>query len=161
MFAHVKRSTPLLLLLYVLVFAGYVYWSKAYFFENLQYTYDLLNSVQISTSLVQERPIFHYPNAGAASYTHNYVLLLALGPLVQRYGAYALFATLSLFILLSGVAAVRLICEEPQERKQFRLGVVVALMFFGPMAYWIYDDSPNGFNIEILYLPLALLFAVA
>src|SRR5262249_7256609 len=79
-----------------------------------------------------------------------------LGPLTNAWGAYGLFAVHALLLLAAFRAADRLLAPDLARRAAFALAYL-----FGPIAFWIWDDPTYGWHIELLYLPLAVLFVAA
>jgi hypothetical protein len=128
---------------------------KVRLFLGLEYTSDLFAWIQLPRNGLQGRPFF-YASGPPSAVVHGYYLSPLLGPLTNAWGAYGLFAVHAVLLLAAFRAADRLLAPDLGRR------AAVALAYlFGPIAFWIWDDPTYGWHIELLYLPLAVLFVAA
>jgi hypothetical protein len=128
---------------------------KVRLFLGLEYTSDLFAWIQLPRNWLQGRPFF-YASGPPSAVVHGYYLSPLLGPLTNAWGAYGLFAVHAALLLAAFRAADRLIAPDFGRRVAFALAYL-----FGPIAFWIWDDPTYGWHIELLYLPLAVLFVAA
>ena len=145
----------------VFVFLLLSYWGvvKHYLFQGLEYTSDLVSFVQLSNSWMYGWPLLYENQYGMVSEAHNYYTILAFGPLTKVAGAYGLFAG---FLLLLFVAARRgLLVINRRERGWTHRRIVFATLLLGPVGFWIWDHPVYGFHLELLFLPLGILYATS
>jgi hypothetical protein len=128
---------------------------KVRLFLGLEYTSDLFAWIQLPRNWLQGRPFF-YASGPPSAVVHGYYLSPLLGPLTNAFGAYGLFAVHAALLLAAFRAADRLLAPDLGRRAAFALAYL-----FGPIAFWIWDDPTYGWHIELLYLPLAVLFVAA
>jgi len=135
------------------------YAAKVGLFKGLHYTFDLFSFVQMSRGWLRGHALLHENGYGNHGQVHNYYTILVFGPLSQLWGAYGLF--LGHMLLLLG-AAVALIRAAPvgSPAAAADIGSVFA-MLLGPVSFWLLDDFTYGWHVELLYLPLGILFAIA
>lgn len=133
--------------------------AKVTLFGKHLYQSDLFSHIQTSRSWLQGRPAMFENNYGHHAQYHNYFFNLLLGPLVLWLGAYGLFvAQLGLYVwaFLYTFRTLQKAGVTPA-----RITVFLLALFLGPYAFWLYDDTWFGFHIEMLYIPLGLLFALS
>ena len=113
----------------------------------------------MSRGWLRGHALLHENGYGNHGQVHNYYTILVFGPLSQLWGAYGLF--LGHMLLLLG-AAVALIRAAPvgSPAAAADIGSVFA-MLLGPVSFWLLDDFTYGWHVELLYLPLGILFAIA
>lgn len=133
--------------------------AKLSLFNKHTYQSDLFSHIQISRSWLQGRPAMFENNYGNHALYHNYFFNLLLGPLVLWLGAYGLFAVqLGLYIWAFFYGLKTLLKAEVNKA---RITVFLLILFLGPYAFWLYDDTWFGFHIEMLYIPLGFIFALS
>ncbi|MDC0358170.1 DUF2079 domain-containing protein [Oligoflexia bacterium] len=139
------------------------YWLtiKIHLLESLAYTADLFHAVQSSSSYLHGRPLLFNNRFGAEAYHHNFFLQLLFGPLTYYFGAFGLFIIHAGLILLAAVAVARLSAVIPDRIVAEGSVAILFVLLLGPVAFWLWDDPTYGWHVELLFLPLAVLFAVA
>jgi hypothetical protein len=133
---------------------------KARLFVGLEYAWDLFLTLQLSRSWLLGRPLLWENRLGrdqSSQLPHNFFLAPLLGPFTLHLGAYGLFLAHAALLLLAFLALDRAL--RPWSRWR-RLGCALALLF-GPVGFWIWDNPFYGWTLELLYLPLSVLFACA
>jgi hypothetical protein len=130
---------------------------KVRLFLGLEYSWDLFVNLQVSESWLLGRPLAWENRWGPNSVLHNYYVTPLLGPLTLLWGAYGLFIAHGTLLFVAYLALDRTLRPSSQGR---RLACVVAYLF-GPVGFWIWDDPFYGWHAELLFLPLAVLFACA
>jgi hypothetical protein len=128
---------------------------KVRLFQGLEYTSDLFAWVQLPRNWIEGRPLF-YPAGLPSSVVHGYYLAPLLGPLTSAWGAYGLFALHAALLFFAYLQLDRVL--DPHVGP--RLTRACAYLF-GPVGFWIWDDPTYGWHIELLYVPLAVLFVAA
>lgn len=146
--------------LLVLVLAALLWMgAKVALFDRLAYTSDLFSFVQMSNSFLRGRPLLH-ENCFGAHRVHNNYLILLLAPLSLPWGAPGIFLG-SVGLSFASWAAALLTAARDGAGRLVQQGATVAALSLGPVAFWIWDNPVYGWHAEILYLPLAVLFALS
>lgn len=133
--------------------------TKLILFNSYEYTSDLFSLLQASRSYLSGMPIFWMTRWGADSWHHQHFLLLLLGPLTFLYGAIPIFLLHTSLIFYSAYALLRRASRAGKERWPWAINLTFALLL-GPIGFYLFDDILYGWHVELLYLPLNLLFAV-
>jgi len=151
------RTLPL----YLLLGAVLAYWllAKTQLFARLEYTSDLFSSLQMSLSLGPGRHLLQENGFGDHRALHNYYLLPLLYPLTRPFGAYGLFVGLALLTFAATIRTLRLAQDAANGILVHAVACVTLLL--GPVAYWMWDHPVYGWHGELLFLPLAILFATS
>jgi hypothetical protein len=145
----------LLFLCLVLSLAWFV--NKNVLYDGLEYTVDVITNLQAARSVFVGEELFHEYLAGGLRGIHNHFILLLIGPLTLISGARAFFAVTA---LLQAGASTRLVASaEPGTLA--KVSSILAAMLFGPLMFWIVDNPFYGWEPELLYPFLAILFAEA
>lgn len=127
---------------------------KLNLFQALEYGDDIYNSVQISLSLSRGWSLFFYNNIGPCAHLHNYFLLLLQAPMIERIGAIG-FLLVYILLLPFGLICLR---SKISAAREFYLPMLVVVA--GPIGFWLWDSPYQGWNTELLYLPLTLLLSI-
>lgn len=133
--------------------------AKNRLFRGLEYTSDLFSHLQISLSLGPGQHLLHENGFGDHRALHNYYLLPLLYPFTRPLGAYGLFLALALLIFVAVVRVLDL-SRDRQDGPLLHL-IVCSALVLGPVAFWMWDDPVYGWHTELLFFPLALLFAAS
>src|SRR5205085_12635378 len=80
-------------------------------------------------------------------------------PLTAWLGARGLFVGLALLWLLAIAALDRL--RRGREDRSLAFVAIGGSFLLGPIGFWLVDDLPYGWNVEVAFFPLAVLFAAA
>lgn len=115
------------------------------------YFSDMYSHLQLSNFWLRGELPFHENRYGDNTPLHNYFLNPLIGIFTFFGGAYGLFAV---HILLIAVAAIYYYCTTKNH-------VVLFAFVLGPFAYWLFDNRPYGFHIELLYVPVSLMLTTA
>lgn len=143
----------------LLLLAGYVLWAKVRLYGHLEYVLDLFGFLQMASSFVEGRlPLFEN-GWGRHAAIHAYWTVPLLYPFVALLGAAGAFLVLVGTHAAAVGAAARLASGLPGERRRL-VRLVAAALLVSPAAFWLVDDAPYGFHSELLFTPLAVLFAV-
>lgn len=127
-------------------------------FQALYYTFnDMYIFIQSSCSWLDGRPVLYENIWGYDSRIHNNYILLLIGPLIYRSGAYGAFAVLILLLIVSYGLLLRVLAG----RARWFLWLTFAVLLFGPVWFWFNDHPGIGWHPELLYYPLVLLFTLA
>jgi hypothetical protein len=128
---------------------------KALLFRGLEYVHtDFFGFVEMSRSLFQHGELLRDNVYGYHAAIHNYYLMLLFAPLTLPLGAYGLVLGLALVHL----AAVLRAASAPSLDDAARVVVLGASL--SPIAFFVFDNPVVGFNPELSYPPLAVLFAL-
>jgi hypothetical protein len=111
----------------------------------------------MSRAFTQGRPLLFENAFGNDAALHNWYSIPLFYPLTAWLGARGLFLGFFALCLLALVAVDRLRRGDPERASAY--GAVAVTVFLGPIAFWLADDLPYGFNLELVFLPLAVLFA--
>jgi hypothetical protein len=125
-------------------------------FRGLEYTSDLFSTLQMSYSWIEGQPVLYENAFGPHGEIHNYYGIMAFAPLTKTFGAYGLFAGA---IALMAVAVWLSLQSLAHSAAVVRYSFVAILV--GPAAFSIWDDPVSGFHPEMLFLPSAILLAIA
>ena len=141
--------------------ALFSYWGfvKYQLFLGLEYTSDLFTFIQLSNGWMHGRPILFENQYGYTTEIHNYIAILLFGPLTELFGAYGLFA--GLLILLFIAARRSLVFVDRGVAGWTARRIVFAGFLVGPVGFWFWDHEVYGFHLELLFLPLGILYALA
>ncbi len=152
------RVRPLLVLV-SLPILGFWLFAKTALLRHLDYIGDLFSFLQMSRSFAQGRPLLFENAFGNGAALHNWYLVPLFFPLTSWLGARGLFVGLLVLWGLA-VAAVDQLRRERLQSGSGYAAIAVALLL-GPVAFWLVDDLPYGFNVELVFCPLAVLFAAS
>ncbi len=134
----------------ILAVWGLVKWKL---FDGLSYTSDLFGQMQSARSWMFGHPLFYNSDFLLESHTHNYWMLIPLGPIVDSFGALGVFVVHLAILFGSTRACSRAIALKQQKGIVFSSVLSIALLL-GPFAFWIFDDPLYGWHSELLFLPL-------
>lgn len=134
--------------------------AKITLFNKLAYQSDLFSHIQISRSWLEGRPAMFENNYGNHATYHNYFFNLLIGPFVLWWGAYGIFLSQFLVYAIALWYSFPIIYKKTTHKK-YLVVVFYLVLFFGPYGFWLYDDTWFGFHIEMLYIPLGLVFSLA
>ena len=105
------------------------------------------------------RPLLFENQYGVLTETHNYYAILALGPLTKLFGAYGLFAGFLLLLFLAARSSLLFLDRGSSGWTQTR--IVFGSLLLGPVGFWFWDHPIYGFHLELLLLPLGILYALS
>lgn len=134
--------------------------AKITLFNKLAYQSDLFSHIQISRSWLEGRPLMFENNYGYHATYHNYFFNLLLGPLVYWWGAYGIFISQFLMYAIALWYSFPIIYKRVQSSR-YLVAFFYLVLFFSPYGFWLYDDTWFGFHIEMLYIPLGLIFSLS
>ena len=151
------RANKVTLVLVVL----FAYWwvVKHYLFQGLEYTSDLFSFLQASNSWMYGRPLFFENQYGVVTESHNYYAILAFGPLTKLFGAYGLFAGFLLLLFLAARSSFLSLDRGLSGWTDTR--IVFGSLLLGPVGFWFWDHPLYGFHLELLFLPLGILYTLS
>ena len=151
------RADKVTLVLVVL----FAYWwvVKHHLFQGLEYTSDLFLFLQASNSWMHGRPLLFENQHGVITGSHNYYTILAFGPLTKLFGAYGLFAGFLLLLFLA--ARSSLLYLDPGVSGWTHARIVFGSLMLGPVGFWFWDHPVYGFHLELLFLPLGILYTLS
>jgi hypothetical protein len=134
-----------------------VYWYalKSAFLAGWEYAGDVFTALQMSRSFAEGHPLLFQYAQNHLGAGHNYFILPLFLPWTWLFGARGLFVG---SLALSCVALQALLRRAPGTA--WRLPAVAVCSLLGPVAFWIFDEAPQGWHAEQLFLPLAVLFAL-
>jgi len=146
----------------ILALAMIGYWLvvKSVLFHRLEYTSDLITSLQLTRSFFEGHPLLWDNIYGNHKAFHNLYIALLLYPLTRFLGAYGLFLAQA---LLYGWAVYKILgcARDAVGWKRGLYWATVAAIAVGPVGFWIFEDPVYGFHYELLFVPLAVLFALS
>lgn len=146
-----------------LIALGMLIWffaAKITLFNKLAYQSDLFSHIQISRSWLEGRPAMFENNYGYHATYHNYYFNLLLGPFVHWWGAYGIFISQFALYSIALWYSFPIIYKKATYQKHL-VALFYLVLFLGPYGFWLYDDTWFGFHIEMLYIPLGLIFSLA
>ncbi|MBO0947205.1 hypothetical protein [Fibrella forsythiae] len=153
-----RRST--VAILGFLTFFCLFKWARLY---TLNYSFnDMYAFLQMAVSWMDGRP-FMYDNIWSYHHRiHNYYTVFLWAPFIRLGGAYGLFASQVLLLMLAfGLVNERLSRQLlPSMPAWVRYGFVASVLL-GPISLWLNDHPNIGWHTELSYLPFSLLFALA
>ncbi|RYF46450.1 MAG: hypothetical protein EOO39_49745, partial [Cytophagaceae bacterium] len=153
-----RRST--VAILGFLVIFCFFKWARLY---TLNYSFnDMYAFLQMAVSWMDDRP-FMYDNIWSYHHRiHNYYTVFFWAPFIRLGGAYGLFVSQVLLLMLAfGLLNERLSRQVPPAFPAWvRFGFVVSILL-GPVSLWLNDHPNIGWHTELSYLPFSLLFALA
>lgn len=132
---------------------------KILHFCKLDYQSDLFSHIQTSRSWLQGRPIMFENNYGDHAIYHNYFFNLLMGPFALWWGAYGIFISqFALYLWAIWISFPIIYSPTATTAKNLIYFTFYIGIFFGPYAFWLYDDPWFGFHTEMLYIPLSIIF---
>ncbi len=134
--------------------------AKLTLFNTLAYQSDLFSHIQISRSWLEGRTAMFENNYGDHAKYHNYFFSLLIAPLVYWWGGVGIFITQFALYVLALVYSFPIIYNKAKHQKWI-VAVFYLAIFCGAYAFWLYDDTWFGFHIEMLYIPLGLIFSLS
>lgn len=143
-----KKHLPVFAILLLLVLWLIV---KCVKFDLGFYFSDIYSHLQLSNFWLRGELPFHENRYGDNTPLHNYFLNPLLGVITYFTGAYGLFIVHISLILIAAIYYYRVTKNK----------IVLFAFVLGPFAYWLFDNRPYGFHIELLYFPVSLLLATA
>lgn len=132
---------------------------KLILFDSYEYTSDLFSLLQASRSYLSGMPIFWMTRWGGDSWHHQHFLLLFLGPITYLYGAIPIFILHAFLIFCAAYALLRRTSNTRNGSWPWSINLIFALLL-GPIGFYLFDDILYGWHVELLYVPLNILFAV-
>lgn len=143
-----------------LLLAALVFGSLKYqLFDGLHYASDIYGQMQSARSWWYGYPLLYNADFLENSHTHNYGVLLLLGPLVALAGFWGVIIP---HLLLSLWAAWDLHGALRRGKCSAITSATLSLsVLFGPTAFWLYDDPLYGWHSELLFFPLLILLGVS
>jgi hypothetical protein len=132
---------------------------KLRLFEALEYLGDVFSALQMSRGFAEGRPLLWENGYGPMAGLHGYYLLPFLWPLTSWLGARGLFVV---HVGLLGAAAARIGAYGRRigPPRSTLAAAVAAAFLLGPISFWMLDDPPQGWNADLLFLPLGILFGL-
>lgn len=124
---------------------------KILLFWQFEYTSDLFSFLAMSRSWLEGQSFLYEPAYGSHIQIHHYFLVLVFGIFTKFFGAYAFFVIHGLLLFLTAWVL----------RKTFDPSKFFWAFYWGPVSFWIFDNPTYGWHLELLYLPLGLLFLAA
>jgi hypothetical protein len=133
--------------------------AKLTLFNKLAYQSDLFSHIQISRSWLEGRTTMFENNYGDHAKYHNYFFNLLMGPLVYWWGGFGIFITQFTLYVLALLYSFPIIYKKVSQK--WVVVVFYISVFCGAYAFWLYDDTWFGFHIEMLYIPLGIIFSLS
>ncbi len=130
---------------------------KLRFFNGLEYNSDIYSYLLLSRSSFEGHPLLYEPSMGSMYGIHNYFGMLLFYPVTELFGVPGFFLAHAALLAAAFISVGRWI----EERAGASAIWIFAVLFFGPVAFWLWDDPVYGWHIELFFLPLALLFLTA
>jgi hypothetical protein len=131
---------------------------KCFHFNRCDYTSDMFSHFQISRDWLIGKPLFYENCFGLHSKLHNYFLNILLAPFTYLFSAYGLFIAvygLMIFVLF------RILRWMDDQALSFQTKLLFLVFYAGPLTYFILHDEIYGFHIELLLIPLCLMFTIS
>lgn len=132
---------------------------KLILFNSYEYTSDLFSLLQASRSYLSRMPIFWMTRWGEDSWHHQHFLLLLFGPITYLFGAIPIFIFDAGLIFCAAFALLRRSYATKNGSWPWSINLIIALLL-GPIGFYLFDDILYGWHVELLYVPLNILFAV-
>ena len=130
---------------------------KVRLFDHLAYASDVFQNLALSRNVFRGHGLFWEPQYRGL--IHNYVFPTAFFPLTAWLGAPGLFAGHAL-LLFGAVAAVLAPFRDAEPWRRDAAQVCVLALLLGPVGAYLWDDPIYGWHTELVFTPLAVLFAV-
>ena len=133
--------------------------AKLALFDALEYAGDIFAGLQMSRSWAWGRPFLYENGDGLRTLFHIYYTTPLFYPLTAWMGAKGLVVG---SVLIEAAAILRVASfarrlDAPRGRLVLAAG---AAFLAGPIFFWMLDDPIQGWHVELLFLPLGVLFAL-
>ncbi len=152
-----KSSTILLFVLAGLLLAFY-FVVNCLHFQRSDYTSDIFSLYQLSHDWLLGKPLFYENSFGFHSKLHNYFITLFIAPFTYIFGVYGIFVVLFSLALGALYAVLKMM---DAMGTSIHAKWLFAILYISPLTYFIFHDENYGFHIELLLIPLGLLFISA
>lgn len=146
-----KTVVNLLVLILAMFLCTAIFTLKYYLYRGHSYTSDMFGLTNASKSWLLGYPLFYDLHWGADYWHHNHFTILALAPLLLKFGGAGFILSLFLLYSYSILKVFKLFSEK------IFFGIFIFGTYLGPIAFWIIDDPVYGFHAEVLYPPLLVL----
>lgn len=142
-------------LLFAAGFAGAVVflWFKMALYDKLEYQTDLFSILQLSRDFLWGKPLLYENAYGDNTAYHNSFLMPLYAPFTVAFGGKGLFVAgfggmLWACFLIGGLF----------KNKPLYTGLGFLVLFFSPVAFYLWDDYRFGWHPETIYYPLCTVF---
>src|SRR5436190_2348452 len=152
------KSPTFLIFSIAAVWFIFLFICKCIHFLNCDYTSDLFTHLQISRDWLLGKPLFYENCYGHHNLLHNYFFDLLLAPFTYTLNAYGIFVVMFAMMIGAMYASLRTL-----QRQGASLRAQMIWFFFVccPATWFVLHDEHYGFHLEIMLLPLCLLFVSA
>lgn len=142
-------------LLFAAGFAGAVgfLWFKMTLYNKLEYETDLFSVLQLSRDFLWGKPLLYENAYGDNTAYHNSYLMPFYAPFTVALGGKGLFT--------AGFACMLWACflvSQLFKDRSLWTGLTFLLLFFSPVAFFLWDDYRFGWHPELVYYPLSTVF---
>ena len=127
-------------------------------FYRSDYTGDIFTHFQLSRDWLLGKPLFYENSYGYHNKFHNYFIDILLAPFTYLMGVYGLFV--AFFALIIGALYNILVMLE-RIGTSIQTKLLFIVFYTSPLTYFILHNEHYGFHVEMLLLPLGLLFTSA
>ena len=131
---------------------------KCLHFYRSDYTGDIFTHFQLSRDWLLGKPLFYENSYGYHNKFHNYFIDILLAPFTYLMGVYGLFV--AFFALIIGALYNILVMLE-RIGTSIQTKLLFIVFYTSPLTYFILHNEHYGFHVEMLLLPLGLLFTSA
>jgi hypothetical protein len=133
--------------------------AKLALFDGLEYAGDIFAALQMSRSWAWGRSFLYENGDGLRTLFHIYYTTPLFWPLTSWLGARGLiFGSVAIYAATVARLAFHARTLEPDRARLVQ--AVTAAFFLGPIVFWMLDDPVQGWHVELLFLPLGVLFAL-
>ncbi len=152
-----KQYTFIAVLFFVLLYSlFYVY--KVRMYELFYYTHDMFSVIGTSIGWTRGHPLWWDNRYGLTPAIHFSYTAPLLSPFIVLFAGRGLF----IFHVLIYCLAFFFTIYHVHDKHLLKLRLATLVVFLaGPFAFWVFDDTPYGWHIEMTFIPLSLAFALA
>jgi hypothetical protein len=118
---------------------------------------DFTNNLQGTFSWFSGRPLTYANGFGKMNTAHNYFLMPLLGLFTNKFGAIGAFIITQLLYVIAYWQFY--LTFKTKAKSSFYIAFVFVLL--SPTFFWIYDHPHVGWCVELLYLPLVVLYVLS
>lgn len=132
---------------------------KIKLFNSLAYSTDLFSNVQISNGWLQGKHLLFENRFGEHSKIHNYYLLPLMGFLTLWTGPFGLFIIHITVFFIGATLLWDFACNTlAGKTRKWHFFFVLVCLLLGPAGFYAWDNPGYGYHVEMIYLPLSLIF---
>ncbi len=131
---------------------------KCLHFKRCDYTSDIFTHFQLSHDWLLGKPLFYENSFGFHSKFHNYFIDLCMAPFTYLFSVYGLFIALFGFVIGALYAVLKML---ENQGVSFQTKLLFVIFYASPLTYFTLHNEHYGFHVEMLLIPLCLLFTAS